>query len=992
MGNRRESTGFVFARASGCLARRRGLRGALAVFALLFWWSRSAEAQTPLVCGQVANGSIDAAQELDVFTFTAEAGDMVTLTFLQTLATDAGFSVSGLVYTPTGTLFANLTTLVGGINNLAITQPGTYTLRVSDSQSTRRGSYVVGLTWLLPLAKRCGSQTTLGCGQVANASIEAPLEFDLFTFTADAGDIVTITFLPTQATDADFAARGLVYTPAGALLANLTTLVGGINNLTITQPGTYTLRVSDSQSTRRGSYVVGLTWLLPLAKRCGSQTTLGCGQVVNASIEAPLEFDLFTFTADAGDIVTITFLPTQAIDADFAARGLVYTPAGALLANLTTLVGGINNLTITQPGTYTLRVSDGQSTRRGSYVVGLTWLLPLVKRCGSQTSLGCGQVVNASIEAPLEFDLFTFAADAGDRVTLTFLQRQAVDPGFASRGFVYTPTGTLLANLTTLVGGINNLNIAQTGVYTVRVSDAESTRRGSYSLGLTWLLPLEKQSCDIDMDTLPDAWESQYGLDPNSSSGLDGRDGDPDGDGLTNLQELQAGKHPRGFFTRYLAEGALNAFFDVRLALLNVGTESARVQLRLFQPGGTTLTLFELLPAGRRRTLVRADLAGLVSPDFSTVVESDQRVVLDRTMTWDARGYGSHAESGVAAPATTWYLAEGSTSTEFALFYLLQNPNSTATTATIRYLRPFGQPPIDRTYPLAPSSRTTIPVDDQGAELASTDLSAIITAPQPIIVERAMYISRPGQIFAAGHGSAGVTAPATSWFLAEGATGPFFDLFILLANPNDQAAQVTVDYLLDDGTTYAKSYQVPANGRFTIWVDDEQIPAGSGIKPLGNVAVSSTITSTTVPIIVERSMWWPGPALSANFWTEAHNSPGATVTGARWALAEGEVGGSDGAETYILIANTSASGGNARVTLYFEDGTTAERTFALLPRSRTNVAVSTEFPSATGRRFGAVVESLGATPAQIVVERAMYTSPGGVTWAAGTNALATRLP
>jgi hypothetical protein len=256
-----------------------------------------------------------------------------------------------------------------------------------------------------------------------------------------------------------------------------------------------------------------------------------------------------------------------------------------------------------------------------------------------------------------------------------------------------------------------------------------------------------------------------------------------------------------------------------------------------------------------------------------------------------------------------------------------------------------------------------------------------------------MYMSRPGQVFAAGHGSAGVTAPATSWFLAEGATGPFFDLFILLANPSDQAAQVTVDYLLLGGTTFTKSYSVPANGRFTIWVDDEEIPAGSGAKPLDNVAVSSTITSTNgVPIIVERAMWWPGPALTAAFWTEAHNSPGATVTATRWAMAEGEVGGPQSAETYILIANTSAFAGTARVRLYFDDGTSEERTFALAPRSRTTVGISTEFPGVVGERFGAVVESLGATPAQIVVERAMYTSPGGVTWAAGTNALATPLP
>ena len=53
----------------------------------------------------------------------------------------------------------------------------------------------------------------------------------------------------------------------------------------------------------------------------------------------------------------------------------------------------------------------------------------------------------------------------------------------------------------------------------------------------------------------------------------------------------------------------------------------------------------------------------------------------------------------------------------------------------------------------------------------------------PIIVERAMYLDQPGRAFGAGHESAGVTAPATQWFLAEGATGSFFDLFILIANP-----------------------------------------------------------------------------------------------------------------------------------------------------------------------------------------------------------------
>lgn len=49
---------------------------------------------------------------------------------------------------------------------------------------------------------------------------------------------------------------------------------------------------------------------------------------------------------------------------------------------------------------------------------------------------------------------------------------------------------------------------------------------------------------DTDHDGLPDYWEKQYGLDPNDSSGDNGGSGDLDSDGLTNLEEFQAGTNP----------------------------------------------------------------------------------------------------------------------------------------------------------------------------------------------------------------------------------------------------------------------------------------------------------------------------------------------------------------------------------------------------------------------------------------------------------------
>lgn len=271
--------------------------------------------------------------------------------------------------------------------------------------------------------------------------------------------------------------------------------------------------------------------------------------------------------------------------------------------------------------------------------------------------------------------------------------------------------------------------------------------------------------------------------------------------------------------------------------------------------------------------------------------------------------------------------------------------------------------------------------------LGATDVSAVVTATAPIVIERAMYLSQPGQLFAAGHTSAGVTAPALEWMLAEGATGSFFDLFVLIANPSTQAAQVLVTYLLPDGTTLEKPYTIAAQSRFTIYVNDEQFP-GSTARPLASTPVATRVTSTNgVAIIVERAMWWPHPA-----WHEAHNSVGATVAAPRWAVAGGEDGGPDGAQTYVLLANISAFVGQARVTVILETGETAERLYTLPANSRSNVPVGLDFPAAVNRRFGVVVESLGAVPALLVVERATYWNSDGVVWAAGASALGTRLP
>ena len=49
---------------------------------------------------------------------------------------------------------------------------------------------------------------------------------------------------------------------------------------------------------------------------------------------------------------------------------------------------------------------------------------------------------------------------------------------------------------------------------------------------------------DSDGDGLPDYWENQNSLDPNNPDGIEGDDGDPDGDGVSNKLEFLADLNP----------------------------------------------------------------------------------------------------------------------------------------------------------------------------------------------------------------------------------------------------------------------------------------------------------------------------------------------------------------------------------------------------------------------------------------------------------------
>jgi autotransporter-associated beta strand protein len=431
----------------------------------------------------------------------------------------------------------------------------------------------------------------------------------------------------------------------------------------------------------------------------------------------------------------------------------------------------------------------------------------------------------------------------------------------------------------------------------------------------------------------------------------------------------------------HLSEGATGGFFDTDLLVANPSLGVAPIEVRLMKPDGSFDT-YSYNVASRSRMTIRVDeIPGFENTEVSMVVKSTSWVplIVERTMRWDPSGYGAHTEKAVGGPSRTWYFAEGSQGF-FSTYLLLANPNNAANSATVQFLRE-NNTPIVRTYQLEPNARFTV---DAGADpdLVNQSFGMTVRFDLPGVAERSMYFGGD-PLWKAGHESAGVSEPSATWFLAEGATGAYFETFLLLANPNEADAEVTVTFLPDTGVPITKPKTVPASGRLTINIEAED-PA------LANAAVATRMTSTQ-PIVVERAQYWPDPAPR---WHEAHNSFGVTEAGPSWGLAEGRVGGPEEYQTYILIANPGDAETDVTLTFLREGGKPSfMKTFTVPATSRFNVTTGpgSMVPELQDERFGVRVDAfLVTTP--IVVERAMYSNAGGVVWSAGTNATGTRLP
>ncbi len=396
--------------------------------------------------------------------------------------------------------------------------------------------------------------------------------------------------------------------------------------------------------------------------------------------------------------------------------------------------------------------------------------------------------------------------------------------------------------------------------------------------------------------------------------------------------------------TWYLAEGSTGGGMLTYVLVQNPGGAAVEINVKFQTDTGQVQGPVDTIPAQSRRTYLANTWVD--SLNVSTSVAAWGDVVVERAM-YGRGGAWAHDSIGTTSPATTWYLAEGSTGGGMETYILAQNPGEAPVNVNVKFQTGSGevQGPAGT---LAAHTRQTWRVNDY---TQTFDVSTMVTATGAIVCERSMYAPDWGW----GTCSIGTPATATTWYMAEGSTRGGMHTYVMIQNPGAGAVNVNVQFQTEGGQVQGPVMTVGAESRVTVHVNDWADSFNVSTMVTGNGA-----------IVCERAMYD-----NAGTWatcTVAAQAPATT-----WYLAEGCTVGMD---TYVLVQNPGSSAVTVDVKFQTASGQVQGPAGAVPAHSRVTYHAN-DYVESTN-----VSTKVTATGGGVVVERSMY-GPGWL-WATGS--------
>jgi hypothetical protein len=334
------------------------------VFMFFDFFNDDNSGATPIQIDEVINGDIGTAGELDLYSFTATAGQRIFFDLQeQTNLAQVGWQLLA----PDGSTVFN--TCFGcsepGVETLTL--PGAYILTVGDSSENNVGSYQFKL-WNVPppdeftiAIEEVVSDGVPGAGA---GRIETPGVQDLYRFTATAGQRV---FFDQQGVTGVSGIGWKLQAPNGTVIFDTCLGCSEPGVQTLVAAGTYVLTIGELRDDSIGTYQIQL-WNVPPP----DEFTISVGDVISDGVPAPgagnIELpgvqDIYRFTATAGQQI---FFEQQGVTGVSSIGWTLQAPNGIVLFD--TCLGCSNPpvQTLTQAGTYVLTIGGLRDDSTGTY-------------------------------------------------------------------------------------------------------------------------------------------------------------------------------------------------------------------------------------------------------------------------------------------------------------------------------------------------------------------------------------------------------------------------------------------------------------------------------------------------------------------------------------------------------------------------------------------------------------------------------------------------
>ena len=226
-------------------------------------YSQSAPEPEPVSCGseptnlrlnfdELLTCDIGVLGDSDLFSFTGLFGDVMVV---QATALTTGDDICVEVFDPGFTQIANECAVQSARADVKLPSSGSYVIRVSDLNSDDTPAYAIIVDRVSPPTS---TTTPVEFNQIANGAIEPLGDADQYSAVGAAGDLFIVQATGQNPGD-DLCVR--VFGPTGDRLAEACGSPGARADVTLTNSGTHTIRVTDTNSDGTPRYTLNVECL-----------------------------------------------------------------------------------------------------------------------------------------------------------------------------------------------------------------------------------------------------------------------------------------------------------------------------------------------------------------------------------------------------------------------------------------------------------------------------------------------------------------------------------------------------------------------------------------------------------------------------------------------------------------------------------------------------------------------------------------------------------